>query len=128
MWKTAFTKFEMIFHFKFFKGFFPQILLSTFLNTLSHMFRSKAKYSLFRTVNEIWRCVWYFVFFVNMFHFLIVLTTKMFENVMDYTSSAVFTQLPHEFILFRPLPLQSHIKINLILFISLCVYLSFIVT
>ena len=39
LWKTAFKKFEAIwsaYHFKFFKGCLPQILLGPFLNTLSH--------------------------------------------------------------------------------------------
>ena len=51
MWKTAFKKFEVIwsaledhiiclrrpYHFKFFKGYLPQILLGPFLSTLSDM-------------------------------------------------------------------------------------------
>ena len=40
LWKTAFKKFEKIWsawHFKLFKSCLPQILLSSFLNTLTHM-------------------------------------------------------------------------------------------
>ena len=41
MWRKAFKKFEVIWsayadHFRFFKGCLPQILLSAFLNTLTH--------------------------------------------------------------------------------------------
>ena len=48
LWKAAFKKFEVIwsalvclgkpYHFTFFKGCLPQILLSPFLNTLCHVF------------------------------------------------------------------------------------------
>ena len=38
LWKTAFKKLEVIWSgFKFFKGCLPQILLSRFLNTLTHI-------------------------------------------------------------------------------------------
>ena len=44
MWKTAFKKFEVTWsvlgrpdHFKVFKGCLPQILLGSFLNTLTHI-------------------------------------------------------------------------------------------
>ena len=37
MWKAAFRKFGRPYHFKFFKGCLPQILLGPFLNTLAHL-------------------------------------------------------------------------------------------
>ena len=38
LWKIAFKKFGRPYHFKFFKGCLPQILLGLFLNTLSRIF------------------------------------------------------------------------------------------
>ena len=41
MWKKVFKKFEGPYHFKFFKGRLPQISLGPFLNTLTHLLRTK---------------------------------------------------------------------------------------